>query len=50
MPEKNLLLDPFVFFDYLCFHVRIVFWCERKSCVSFVFGLFFILRVYEVRD
>ena len=33
--EKNLQLDSFVFFDYL-FSRAYCFWCERKSCVSFV--------------
>ena len=34
-PEENLQLDSFVFFDYL-FSRAYCFWCERKSCVSFV--------------
>ena len=40
--EKNLQLDSFVFFDYL-FSRAYCFWCERKSCVTFV--LFFIWHV-----
>ena len=43
--EKNLQLDSFVFFDYL-FSRAYCFWCERKSCVSFVLICFFIWRDY----
>ena len=36
--EKNLQLDSFVFFDVIS--RAYCFWCERKSCVSFVLVCF----------